>query len=157
MVGFIDAYKDFMMQAQQYAQDKEAMSEYAKEFFKPYMQDFYFMYFLVLVYFSLEFIVGASLGKLILGIRIAGNDMKPASFGNLIYRYLLKHSFSLIALIGMITGIEVLGTVGMLVGLVVFIGLFFVLSHNRLSFHDMLAKTAVYNKNFIDIEESTEN
>ena len=45
-----------------------------------------------------------------------------------------------------LTGIEMLGTVGVGLGLIVFIGCFFALGSGKQALHDMVLKTAVYPK-----------
>ncbi|HET9707539.1 MAG TPA: RDD family protein, partial [Gemmatimonadales bacterium] len=106
-------------------------------------------YLIVVVYFLFEGLTGYTLGKLILGIRIANDDGTAAGVGKLLYRYLLKNSGSFLALVALFTGVHALATLGNLAGLLIFVGCFFTLGMKRQAFHDMIAKTAVYPKGAI--------
>jgi uncharacterized RDD family membrane protein YckC len=101
------------------------------------------------VYFLLEGFTGYTLGKLILGIRIANDDGTAAGVGKLLYRYLVKNSNSVLALLAVFTGVHALATLGNVAGLLIFVGCFFTLGVKRQAFHDMIAKTAVYPKGAI--------
>ena len=101
------------------------------------------------VYFLLEGFTGYTLGKLILGIRIASDDGTAAGVGKLLFRYLVKNSKSVLALLALFSGIHALATLGNLAGLIIFVGCFFTLGVKKQAFHDMIAKTAVYKKTAI--------
>ena len=101
------------------------------------------------VYFLLEGFTGYTLGKLILGIRIANDDGTRAGVGRLLLRWLVKNSGSVIMLLAVFTATTSLFTVSRLAGLVIFVGCFFTLGMKRQAFHDMAAKTAVYPKGAI--------
>ena len=106
---------------------------------------FIIAFFLIcLVYFLVEGFTGYTLGKLILGIRIANDDGTAAGVGTLLYRYLVKNSNPVLAVLAVLTGVHVLGTLGNLAGLLILVGCFFTLGVKRQAFHDMIAKTAVY-------------
>ncbi|HEY6223598.1 MAG TPA: RDD family protein [Gemmatimonadales bacterium] len=98
------------------------------------------------VYFLIEGFTGYTLGKLILGVRIANDDGTAAGVGKLLSRYLVKNSNSVLALLALFTGIHVLSTLGGLAGLIIFVGCFFTLGVRRQAIHDMIARTAVYPK-----------
>lgn len=98
------------------------------------------------IYFLIEGITGFTLGKLILGIRVGSKNGTKGDVSNLLVRFLLKSSGSFLSLLSMILSIPFLGTIGSLIGIAIFIGCFFVLGDKRQAFHDMLSKTAVYNK-----------
>lgn len=111
------------------------------------MTPFYIgMFALILIYFIPEIFIGASVGKLALNIRIADKERFTAQVGKLITRYVLKHISNIVSFITYISGIMLLGTLGSLLGFVIFIGCFFVLGQNKQAFHDMIAGTAVYYK-----------
>ena len=59
---------------------------------------------------------------------------------------MLKQSTNVMGLFAWLTGIEMLGTVGVGLGLIVFIGCFFALGSGKQALHDMVLKTAVYPK-----------
>ena len=106
-------------------------------------------YLIFVVYFLLEGLTGYTLGKLILGIRIANDDGTKAGVGKLLYRYLVKNSGYVLALVALFTGVHALATLGNVAGLIIFVGCFFTLGVKKQAFHDMIAKTAVYNKTAI--------
>jgi uncharacterized RDD family membrane protein YckC len=101
------------------------------------------------VYFLLEGFTGYTLGKLILGIRIANADGTAASVTTLLGRYLVKNCNYVLSLVGFATGMHVLITLGRLGGLIIFVGCFFTLGAAKQAFHDMIMKTAVYPKGVI--------
>ena len=91
-----------------------------------------------------EGLTGAALGKMLLKVRIKSDDGRPAGTGKLLTRAAVKYSGSLLGLLAAISGVAVIGTLGSLTGLVIFVGFFFVLGQAQQAFHDMIAKTAVY-------------
>lgn len=102
------------------------------------------LFFLILM--LMEAFTGQTLGKMILGIKNGNDDGTPAGVGKLITRAVAKYISTICTLLAGITGVAMIATAGNLLGLVIFIGCFFVLGANHQAFHDMLAKTAVYNK-----------
>jgi uncharacterized RDD family membrane protein YckC len=101
------------------------------------------------IYFLIEGFTGYTLGKLILGIRIANEDGTKASVPRLLLRWLVKNSGSVITLLAVFTATTSLFTVSRLASLIIFVGCFFTLGMKRQAFHDMAAKTAVYPKGAI--------
>lgn len=101
------------------------------------------------VYFLIEGFTGFTLGKLILGIRIANADGTAAGVPTLLGRYLLKNCNYVLTLLSFATGVHALATLGNVGGLIIFVGCFFVLGSARQAFHDMIMKTAVYPKGAI--------
>lgn len=101
------------------------------------------------VYFLVEGFTGFTLGKLILGIRIANADGTAASVPTLLGRYLIKNCYYVLSLLGVVTGVGALGTLGTVGGLIIIVGCFFTLGTARQAFHDMIMKTAVYPKGAI--------
>lgn len=106
------------------------------------------------LYFSTEIFMGQTLGKMILSIKIADQNRKPATTNQLLTRYLIKHGNYLFALINGITLISILGTIDTIYGIVIVIGFLFVLGANKQAFHDMGAKTAIFFKDEIDYSEN---
>lgn len=106
-------------------------------------------YVIAVVYFLLEGFTGYTLGKFILGIRVANDDGTAAGVGKLLYRYLVKNSGYVLVVVALVTGVGAVATLGRLAGLLIFIGCFFTLGMRRQAFHDMIAKTAVYPKGAI--------
>jgi len=97
---------------------------------------------LSLIYYSLEAFIGATLGKLTLGIKIASDNQTTAPIQKLLLRYLVKNVNTVLSTIGL--AIAFVSTIGSILGFVVFIGYFFIFGQKKQGFHDMLAGTAVY-------------
>jgi len=98
-----------------------------------------------LLYFSLEIFIAASLGKLIMGLRITNDDETKADSGALITRYLFKNLSAFAGLIGLVAGMNfLLFNISPLILLVLLVGYFFILGKKKQAFHDMFSKTAVY-------------
>ena len=98
------------------------------------------------LYMLIEGVVGASPGKMILGIKIGNADGTPASVGTYLLRWVIKNISFVLGLIAAIASIGIIGTIGNILGLVILIGCFFVLASKRQAFHDMAAKTAIFNR-----------
>ena len=134
------------------------LTELTEEFAMDNMQTFLLLYALNLVYFFLEVLNGATPGKMILNIRIANADRTAGTYKNLLNRYLLKHSNTILNLLATVTFISILDLLSFIALIVIFIGCFFVLGDQRQALHDMLAKTAVYyNDQVIENDEQKIN
>jgi uncharacterized RDD family membrane protein YckC len=134
----------------------QLISQAGFQFIEENMTTIIFIQFMYLLYFSLEIIVGASLGKLIVGIQVANQDGKPAKLTQLIIRYLLKYSVVFVMILTTIFyQSTILSVLQNLLSLALIVGCFFTLSQNKMAFQDMLAKTAVFKKN--DIEDNEIN
>jgi len=94
----------------------------------------------------LEAITGQTVGKMILGIKNGDEDGATAGSGKLITRAAIKYIGTILALVAGLTGIGMVSTIGSILGFAVFIGFFFILGEKKQGFHDMIAKTAVFNK-----------
>lgn len=106
-----------------------------------------FVSFIGLFYMSLEIILGASVGKLILGIQIANEDGKVADKGTLAYRFAVKNASSIFSLLSYIPILGLIfGLLSSIAGVVIFIGYFFIFTESKMCLHDRIAKTAVYHK-----------
>jgi uncharacterized RDD family membrane protein YckC len=97
-----------------------------------------------LVYFSSELFVGASLGKMLLNIRIGSDDRYPASFPKLLARYSIKNVGVIASLIAYAVSNISIDFAGDLIQFLVYIGFLFTIASRRQGFHDMLSATAVY-------------
>jgi uncharacterized RDD family membrane protein YckC len=118
------------------------------------MQDFQkeFLPIAILIgflYYSMEIFLAATPGKLILGLQIANDDGKRASMGKLFLRFSVKNVSNYTNLLFYITASMIFSTIGSVLGIIILVGFFFVLSKNKQAFHDMLAKTAVYKRNAV--------
>ena len=96
------------------------------------------------LYNLLEGFVGATVGKMLIGIKIGSDDGTKARVGTLLFRYVLKNIALVSSLLAGIVGITLIAKVGSLLGFVWFLGCFLVLGKARQGLHDMIAKTAVY-------------
>jgi uncharacterized RDD family membrane protein YckC len=97
----------------------------------------------------LEAFTGQTIGKMILGIKNGDEDGAAADSSKLITRAVVKYIGTILALVAGLTGIAMISTIGSLLGFAVFIGFFFILGDKKQGFHDMIAKTAVFNKSDI--------
>lgn len=104
------------------------------------------MMLVVLLIMLLEAFTGQTIGKMILGIKNGNDDGSAASTGTLVTRAAIKYIGTILPVLAGITGVAMLGSIGSLAGLIVFIGFFFILGDKKQGFHDMIAKTAVFNK-----------
>ncbi|MCL5991324.1 MAG: RDD family protein [Bacteroidetes bacterium] len=103
-------------------------------------------FILTFMYYSLEVVLAATPGKLMLGIQIANEDRTNATMLTLFIRFLLKHSNSIFSLLAFVFAINAFDFVGSILGFAFIVGCFFVLAAKRQGFHDMIAKTAVFRK-----------
>ena len=94
----------------------------------------------------LEAFTGQTIGKMMLGIKNGDADGAAASTGKLLGRAAIKYIGTLCTILAGVTGIAMISTAGSLLGFAVFIGCFLALGANKQALHDMIAKTAVYNK-----------
>ncbi|HEV8304429.1 MAG TPA: RDD family protein [Gemmatimonadales bacterium] len=101
------------------------------------------------VYFLIEGFTGYTVGKLILGIRVANADGTQAPVSTLLARWALKNINFVLTVVALLTGIEFIRVLGNLGGLVIFVGCFLVLGMSRQALHDRIANTAVYPKNMV--------
>ena len=94
----------------------------------------------------LEAFTGQSIGKMMLGIKNANDDGSRANRVTLFTRAAIKYISTTMFILFLLTGELTLFSIGQFAGFVIFIGFFFVLGENKQGFHDMIAKTAVFNK-----------
>jgi uncharacterized RDD family membrane protein YckC len=102
-----------------------------------------------ILYFLMEGLTGYTLGKLMLGIRIANADGTAAGVGTLLARYAIKNCNFILTILAVVSGMGALRTIGNLAGLAIFVGCFFTLGMKKQAFHDMIVGTAVYPKGVI--------
>ncbi|HYT82891.1 MAG TPA: RDD family protein [Gemmatimonadales bacterium] len=101
------------------------------------------------VYFLVEGFTGYTLGKLILGIRVANADGSQAPVSTLLARWALKNINFVLTVVALLTGIELIRMLGNVGGLVIFVGCFLVLGVSKQALHDRIVNTAVYPKNMV--------
>ena len=99
-------------------------------------------------YILVEAITGASLGKMILGMKAGTLDGKKGSTGLYFGRAAIKFAylFPLLIIAIIPSAYAVMNILYYLLYLVFFIGCFFALRDSKQSLHDQLSKTAVYYK-----------
>jgi uncharacterized RDD family membrane protein YckC len=96
------------------------------------------------LYSLIEAIAARSPGGMILKIIIRNQDASPASPAVLFKRWAIKNSGSIIALVSLVPGLMFLHYLSTILGLIIAVGCFLVLRADRLTLHDILAKTSVY-------------
>src|SRR6266540_5057287 len=94
-------------------------------------------------YFLIEGFTGYTLGKLILGIRVANADGTQAPVSTLLARWALKNINFVGTAAAVVTGLEFIRVLGNVGGLVIFVGCFLVLGVSRQALHDRIVNTAV--------------
>ena len=104
------------------------------------------MILIFLAIMLLEAFTGQTIGKMMLGIKNGDEDGAPAGSGKLITRAAVKYIGTILTVVAGFTGIAMINSVGNILGFAVFIGFFFILGDKKQGFHDMIAKTAVFNK-----------
>jgi uncharacterized RDD family membrane protein YckC len=104
------------------------------------------------LYGLIEAFTGRSLGKLLLGLRIADASGRVASLGRLMGRWAVKQSGNLMALLAMITGVYLISQISQVPSWAIFIGFLLVLGKKRMALHDMAAQTAVYRNSDVILE-----
>jgi uncharacterized RDD family membrane protein YckC len=104
------------------------------------------------LYGLIEAFSGRSLGKLLLGLRIADTNGKVATLGRLMGRWAVKQSGSLMALLAMVTGVYLIAQIAQVPSWAVSIGFLLVLGKKRMALHDMAAQTAVYRNSDVILE-----
>lgn len=102
------------------------------------------MFLLGTVYNLLEAFTGATVGKMLIGLKVGDAAGMKASLGKLFFRYAIKNIMYLCSVVAGLLGLKFLGTVGSVLGLIVFLGCFLVLTKPRQALHDLIAGTAVY-------------
>lgn len=98
------------------------------------------------VYSFVELLTGASPGKHVLGIIAAHADRKQGNISLYATRWAVKNSSTLISVLALVTSINALSTISSIVGFIIFIGFFFMFGEKRQALHDIIAKTAIYQK-----------
>lgn len=104
---------------------------------------FYFIFALLILP---EALFATSLGKLIFGLTIAGEDRKRADGSRLFGRFALKHSWLLLSAVANLTALAFISVLSLVAMIAFFIGAFVAFSEKKQALHDVIAKTAVFNK-----------
>jgi uncharacterized RDD family membrane protein YckC len=99
---------------------------------------------LPLLYFCFEIVLGATPGKLLMGIRIATDQATPAPYGKLLCRWAIKQSPFIVMLIASLTHSNILFNAGLALAGVIAAGTVTALRGDRRALHDVVTRTAVY-------------
>ena len=99
--------------------------------------------FLIMI---MEGLTGQTPGKMLIGIKNGNQDGSNASTSTLFIRTLIKNISSVLSFIAVTSSLSIIGTIGSFLGFIIFIGCFFTLGKSKQSIHDLISKTAVYNK-----------
>jgi len=104
----------------------------------------YYFWGLAVIYLLIEVLVGATPGKMFLGLKVAGEDGGKASWGRRFGRYAGKASFLLIVPpLGMTENMAVI-VVCFLLAAVSFLGSFLIFGPRKQTLYDRLTATAVF-------------
>ncbi|MCX7909912.1 MAG: RDD family protein [Ignavibacteria bacterium] len=148
--GFFDSYIEFFQELRNIGTDKEAISEFQENFFRANALNFAFPAILYLIYFLSEAFYGISLGKYLLGLKIASVDGKNAPQIVLWTRYLVKNSSSIMTLIWVISGLSLFNVLNSIFGLAIFFGFLLIFGRNKQNLQDIIAKTAVFKTEILE-------
>lgn len=107
------------------------------------------MFLFLFIIFLIEAFTGATPGKMMIGLKNANAEGTAGTVGTFFGRAAIKYIHLIFYILSGILGIGFIYTLGSILGLVVFIGCFFVLGERKQAFHDMIAKTAVFKKDQI--------
>jgi uncharacterized RDD family membrane protein YckC len=96
-----------------------------------------------LAYFLIEGFTGFTLGKLMLGMRIANADGTQAAVPKLLTRWAVKNNNFIFSVLAAVAGVKFLATLGTLGALVIFVGCFLALGASKQALHDRICETRV--------------
>ena len=106
-----------------------------------------------IAYTLIEGLTGASPGKRVMKITVARQDGVKGDTTLFLRRWAVKNLDKLLAFAALVPGLMFLDTVGDIIGLVIFVGCFFVLGIDRLALHDRIVQSAVFHQD--DVITST--
>lgn len=155
--GFIDSQIEFYKNLKEIGADPQAIKEFQDEYFHTNRFNFVFPAMLYLLYFLSEAFAGISLGKYLLGLKIANLNGEPATSSQLWTRYFVKNSGSIMSIIWGATLLSFFNLLNTILGLAIFFGFFLILGKNRQNLQDIVAKTAVFKVEIIDELEKHKN
>lgn len=148
--GFFDSQMEYFQSLKEYATDPEALKEYQEQYLRSNRIYFAFPAILNLIYFLSEAFYGVSLGKYLLGLKIAKFNTEPAEKKQLWIRYLVKNSANIMMLFWTVTLFSFFNILNTILGLAVFFGFLLILGSNRQNLQDIIAKTAVFKTDVLD-------
>ncbi len=127
-----------------------------EEFFKEIAAKLNMVFYVIFALLHLpQAVIGVTIGKTLLSIKIANDNRKQAEPMVLLKRFAIKHSWAIVGFLSFILGIELLGTVDFILFIMLIISCFFSLGEKGQALHDTIAKTAVYHRNDILVGDTT--
>jgi uncharacterized RDD family membrane protein YckC len=124
--------------------DAQAAQEIARRMEGEFVLYTYLLSFYSVGLWTYEIFTGRTLGKHLLGLKVAGDNMEPAEPRRIAVRNILKLGPALLGLINIPLDSGWIGLVNGLAGLAFLVGCFAVLGDGRQAWHDMWADLGVY-------------
>jgi len=149
--GFLDAYGELFQDIRNAGADAELINSLQNEFYRSNLINMAIPSFISFLYFLSEALIGISLGKYILGLKIAKSNGEVALAKQLWIRYIVKNSTGVLTLFWLMTNLSIINIINTIWGFVLFFGFFLILTQNRQNIQDIVAKTAVFKVD--DLEE----
>lgn len=94
----------------------------------------------------IEALTGATIGKMLVGIRVRGLSGKEAHSHQLWTRFFIKNIPFMFIILAGVTYVKPIVTLGHVIALVVAAGCFLVFGESKQAMHDLVSETAVYKK-----------
>jgi uncharacterized RDD family membrane protein YckC len=152
--GIFSDYIQILHEANQNIRDSQISAD---QFLNDYRLTTVIISLIILIYWSLEILEGASIGKFFLGIQICDESRRIASTKQLIERYIFKNLTIIVHFIAFITAIQILDSFPLVLGIIFDVSCLFVFTKRHQGLHDMIVKTAVFHKNDILNDNYIEN
>jgi uncharacterized RDD family membrane protein YckC len=141
---FFESYFSFFQEIKDLAGDRQALQEFQQQFMRENALNFAFPGIVYLIYFLPEAFFGISLGKYLLGLKIAKANGEEADKGSLWLRYLVKNLSSIMTLVWVVTQLSIFNVLNSIFGFAVLLGFLLILGRNKQNIQDIVAKTAVF-------------
>jgi uncharacterized RDD family membrane protein YckC len=149
LTGYNEAANEMQLALKDAGQDTALIMQVVTEFFSAQRNNLLLSTIVPMLYLSMEIFNGAAVGKILLKLKIGGDDMAKPITSSLITRYLIKNITYLVAIIIIFSKSPIGFAIVGLIGILSFGSYLFVLGQKRQTIHDMIAGTAVYNKDEI--------
>ena len=122
--GFFGSLQKFMLDVQSVGNNIQEITLLQTQFMSDNMNSIIFNSIITIAYYSLEMLIGATLGKLILGIQIAKSNGKRSDFMPLFIRFLVKNASNLFGFLAILTAVGAFDLLSFVCLITVFIGFF---------------------------------
>lgn len=99
-----------------------------------------------IMYALIEGLSGASPGKRILGLVVATHDGRTGTAALWMRRCVAKNISTFLQMFTLLPALAFIGEIGTWLGIVIFVGCFFVLGEERLALHDRIAGSAIFDR-----------